>query len=63
MSVVCLTMVNQVYKITYQMPYNNCEWRFKEFASYEEAKRMVEFYQNCGSPARLVERYQSRTVY
>ena len=47
-------MASKVYMITYQMPYNNCEWRFQEFNSYEEAHRMVEFYRSCGSLARFV---------
>ena len=42
------------YTITYQMPYNQCEWRTQSFTTLHEAQRMVEFYKSCGSPARLV---------
>ena len=43
-----------MYQITYQVPYNDCEWRFQSFATLSEAIRMVDFYLSCGSPARLV---------
>jgi len=46
-------MYNQV-KITYQVPYNDCEWRFQSFPNVREAERMVEFYKSCGSPAKLI---------
>jgi hypothetical protein len=42
------------YTITYQTPYNQCEWRTQSFTTLDEAERMVEFYKSCGSPARLV---------
>jgi hypothetical protein len=42
------------FTITYQIPYNNCEWRTQSFATKEEAERMISFYQSCGSPARFV---------
>ena len=42
------------YTITYQTPYNQCEWRTRSFATLDEAERMIEFYKSCGSPARLV---------
>jgi hypothetical protein len=43
-----------MYKITYQVPYNNCEWRFQSFSTLDEANRMIEFYRSCGSPSKLV---------
>lgn len=42
------------YTITYQTPYNQCEWRTQSFATLDEAQRMVEFYKSCGSPAELL---------
>ena len=42
------------YTITYQMPYNECEWRTQSFSTLDEAERMIAFYQSCGSPAELV---------
>lgn len=42
------------YTITYQMPYNECEWRTKSFPTLDEAERMIEFYKLCGSPAKLL---------
>jgi hypothetical protein len=42
------------YTITYQTPYNQCEWRTQSFTTLHEAQRMIEFYKSCGSPARLV---------
>jgi hypothetical protein len=42
------------YTITYQTPYNQCEWRTQSFTTLDEAQRMIEFYKSCGSPARLV---------
>ena len=51
-------MNNQInsidFTITYQTPYNNCEWRTQSFTTKEEAERMIAFYQSCGSPAELV---------
>jgi hypothetical protein len=43
-----------MFKITYQTPYNNCEWRIQSFNTLEEAERMVAFYLSCGSPAKLI---------
>jgi hypothetical protein len=40
------------YTITYQTPYNQCEWRTQSFTTLDEAQRMIEFYKSCGSPAR-----------
>ena len=37
--------------ITYQVPYNNQEWREQSFDTKEEAERMIEFYRSCGSPS------------
>jgi hypothetical protein len=42
------------FTIQYQTPYNNCEWRLQSFDTLEEAERMIEFYQSCGSPAKLM---------
>jgi hypothetical protein len=42
------------YTITYQTPYNHCEWRTQSFATLDEAQRMIEFYRSCGSPAELL---------
>jgi len=42
------------YTITYQTPYNQCEWRTQSFTTLDEAQRMIEFYRSCGSPAELV---------
>ena len=42
------------YTITYQTPYNQCEWRTQSFTTLDEAQRMVEFYKSCGSPAELL---------
>ena len=42
------------YTITYQTPYNQCEWRTQSFTTLDEAQRMIEFYKSCGSPAELV---------
>jgi hypothetical protein len=47
--------VNSIgYTITYQTPYNECEWRTQSFPTLDEAERMVEFYKSCGSPAELL---------
>jgi hypothetical protein len=47
--------VNSIgYTITYQTPYNECEWRTQSFTTLDEAQRMVAFYKSCGSPAELV---------
>lgn len=42
------------FTITFQTPYNNCEWRTQSFTTKDEAERMIEFYKSCGSPARFV---------
>ena len=42
------------FTITYQTPYNNCEWRTQSFTTKEEAERMIAFYQSCGSPAKFI---------
>ena len=47
------TSSQNMYKITYQVPYNNCEWRYQTFNTKEEAQRMIEFYISCGSPAKF----------
>ncbi len=44
-----------MFTITYQVPYNNQEWRTQSFSTLEEANRMIEFYRSCGSPARLIK--------
>ena len=49
----------KMYQVSYQVPYNNCEWREQFFNTLEEAERMVEFYISCGSPAKLIERQLS----
>ena len=46
-------MYNQV-QITYQVPYNDCEWRFQSFPDVKEAQNMIDFYRSCGSPAKFV---------
>ena len=48
------SLPDQMYTITYQVPYNHCEWRTQTFRTLEEAERMVEFYISCGSPAKLL---------
>ena len=48
------TSSKQMFTITYQVPYNNCEWRTQSFPTLDEAERMVAFYISCGSPAKLV---------
>ena len=49
----------KMYEVTYQTPYNHQEWRSQFFNTLQEAERMVEFYQSCGSPAKLIERTTS----
>jgi hypothetical protein len=44
-----------MFQITYQVPYNDCEWRYQSFPTLEEAQRMIDFYKSCGSPAKLVK--------
>jgi hypothetical protein len=47
-----------MYQIKYQVPYPSAglleEWRTQSFATLDEAKRMVDFYRSCGSPAKLI---------
>lgn len=52
-------MTSKMYQVSYQIPYNDCEWREQFFNTLEEAQSMVEFYQSCGSPAKLIERTTS----
>jgi hypothetical protein len=40
-------------EIRYQTPYNACEWRSQWFKTLDEAQRMVDFYNSCGSPAHV----------
>jgi len=49
----------EMFEVSYQIPYNDCEWRSQYFNTLEEAERMVEFYRSCGSPARLNQRQVS----
>ena len=46
------------FKITYQVPYPayglNEEWRFESFSTLKAAKDRIQFYQSCGSPAKLI---------
>ena len=46
----------EMYQVSYQTPYSNQEWRVQFFNTKDEVQRMVEFYQSCGSPAKLIER-------
>lgn len=46
----------EMFEVTYQVPYDNQEWRSQYFNTRKEAQSMVEFYQSCGSPAKLIER-------
>jgi hypothetical protein len=54
-----------MFTISYQTPYNQCEWRTQSFPTLDEAERMVAFYNSCGSPAKLIEQQgdNSRTVH
>jgi len=47
------TASQNMFKITYQTPYNFCEWRYQSFSTKEEAQRMIDFYISCGSPAKF----------
>ncbi len=49
----------KMYQVSYQTPYSNQEWRVQYFNTKEEAQSVVEFYQSCGSPAKLIERQVS----
>jgi hypothetical protein len=49
-----LLLDSKMFTITYQTPYNSCEWRTQTFPTLEEAERMIEFYRSCGSPSHLV---------
>jgi hypothetical protein len=42
------------FTITFQSPYNECEWRTQTFPTREEAENMIEFYKTCGTHAELV---------
>ena len=42
-----------MFKIRYFTPYQQ-QWREQTFPTLDEAKRMVEFYLSCGSPAELI---------
>ena len=42
-----------MFTITYQVPYNNCEWRTQSFKTLAEAESMIAFYRSFGSPAKL----------
>ena len=46
------------FKITYQVPYPayglNEEWRFETFNTLKAAKDRIQYYQSCGSPAKLI---------
>lgn len=46
----------EMYEVSYQIPYNDCEWRSQYFNTKDEAERMVDFYRSCGSPSKLIER-------
>ena len=48
-------LTDKMFTITYQLPYNNCEWRYQSFPTLDEAERMIAFYLSCGSPAKLVK--------
>jgi hypothetical protein len=43
------------FTITYQSPYNSCDWRTQTFNTKEEAERMIAFYRSCGSPAKFIK--------
>lgn len=43
----------QVFTIRYFTPYQQ-QWRTQTFSTLDEAKRMIEFYKSCGSPAELI---------
>jgi hypothetical protein len=45
--------IHAMFTIRYFTPYQQ-EWRTQTFSSLDEAKRMVDFYRSCGSPANLV---------
>jgi hypothetical protein len=53
-----LSQTSKMYQITYQVPYPSAglleEWRTQSFPTLDEAKRMVDFYRSCGSPAKLI---------
>ncbi len=42
-----------MFTIRYFTPYQQ-QWRTQTFSTLDEAKRMVEFYKSCGSPAELI---------
>lgn len=51
-----LSSMPEMYEVTYQVPYDNQEWRSQYFNTLKEAQSMVDFYRSCGSPAKLIER-------
>jgi len=53
-SILIWLLLTEMFTITYQTPYNNCEWRQQTFRTLDEALRMIDFYQSCGSPAKLI---------
>ena len=52
-------MTNSTFTIKYQIPYPSNglleEWRTQSFNTMKEAQSMIKFYQECGSPARMIE--------
>jgi len=43
------------FTITFQSPYNDCEWRTQTFPTKEEAEGMIEFYKTeCRTHAKFV---------
>ena len=45
--------------ITYQSPYNSCQWRTQTFPTLKEAESMVNFYLSCGSPAHILNNVEA----
>ena len=52
-------MTNSTFTIKYQVPYPSVglieEWRTQSFNTMKEAQSMIKFYQECGSPAKMIE--------
>ena len=52
-------MTNSTFTIKYQIPYPSNglieEWRTQSFNTMKEAQSMIKFYQECGSPAKMIE--------
>ena len=52
-------MTNSTFTIKYQVPYPSVglieEWRTQSFNTIKEAQSMIKFYQECGSPAQMIE--------